>query len=275
MKRVIAFIDPLLVIGVLASVILALVLVLIGVDKVDSLLIGLVSTVITLLIDLMARQRDSEQRLSQAIKLGNQLVGDEETLSILSHLTTNYLSVKKGWFDHFRQRADDELNECKNTIQAMANGYLVVEPTGKYVFGKKGVEMATRTVKAVSYEPLELWRTVHWQKSIEVNAKAIERGVTVTRVFVQDQEKLSEYKDVLNAHIEAGANVFVVSPKELDSGVLESYFIVDDKILAEFYFTLDGQLKEERISINPIEVDKAKSEFNYILRNASKYKDGS
>ncbi len=190
--------------------------------------------------------------------------------AIINQIADDYLSLKRNNFELFEQRANDALQECKDTVHKLVNGHMKADPAGKFSIGRRGIQMASSSVKAVSCEPLELWRSPHWKTGLKANADAIKRGVKITRIFIQDQEALSVYKDVLQDHYKAGAEVLIVSPDKLEEGLIESYFIVDNRILAEFYFT-KGKLVEEMISINSFEVKEANDKFGKILRNAEKY----
>jgi uncharacterized membrane protein len=57
------FLDPIVVIGTIVSIALAVILVLIGQDEVLSLLVGLVIACMTLLIDIIARLKGSEEKI--------------------------------------------------------------------------------------------------------------------------------------------------------------------------------------------------------------------
>jgi hypothetical protein len=57
------FLDPIVVIGTIVSIALAVILVLIGQDEVISLLVGLVIACMTLLIDIIARLKGSEEKI--------------------------------------------------------------------------------------------------------------------------------------------------------------------------------------------------------------------
>ena len=65
------FLDPILVIGTAVSIGVSVILVLLGQDQISSLLIGLVATAITLLIDIIARLDQAEENLAKYPDLEN------------------------------------------------------------------------------------------------------------------------------------------------------------------------------------------------------------
>lgn len=248
-NRLIKSLDPILTVGVVVSITLAILLVLIGQDKVISLLIGLSITIISLLIDIIARLKHSEVQILQATELGNLLARDETIHHILWQIAHSYYTLQQSDFDLFVEKSKDILYECKDTLKGMESGYLIVEPGGKYSYGRRGVRRAKHTIKAVAYEDIESWRTTHLRDVLKVNKEAIEAGITIERIFILNKQSLEEAQDVLQAHHAAGVKVYLAFPEDLPSTqLLESYQVIDDEILVIFYYTRDGkQFREEKV----------------------------
>ena len=272
-RKSILQLDPFLTTGIVVSISLALLLVLLGQDEVNSLIAGLLTTIITILIDLIARLKETERKVLEATKLGDVLSENKELHSTLNQIATNYSAVQNKNFDLFIQKSQDALLECKETLLGLDNGYLTVSPGGKYTYGRKGVASAKKIIKAVAYEDIESWRTEHLKNVVVVSAEAIKRGIEIQRVFIVSNGNFEKSKDVFQSHKDAGVNVFIVSPDDLPSThLLESYLIVDDQVLVNFYYTRDGkQFTGERISSEPVEVDAAVSKFDVILRRAKPF----
>ena len=262
-----------LAIGIVISISLAVILVLMGQDEVQSLIAGLLTTVITLSVDVIARLRESERRILEATTFGELIQMNQELHSTLHQITRSYQITQKSGFDLFIERSKDTILDCKDVLGALERGYTMVEAGGKYSYGRRGVRRAQTQVKAVAYEDIGSWRTVHLQDVLKVNAEAIQRGVQIQRLFILNNEGLSEAEDVLKAHKDSGVEVFTVSPDDLPATqLLESYQIVDDEILVIFYYTRDGKsFREEKVSIEPVEVDRAVSRFESTLRRATPY----
>lgn len=183
------------------------------------------------------------------------------------------MAVKNQNFPLFIQRSQDILGECQDVLSGLERGYMVIEPGGKYAYGTKGVALAEKNVTAVAYEDIESWRTVHLQSALKANAEAIKRGVEIQRVFILNKESFDKAHDVLQAHKDAGVKVYVVPPDDLPTPqLLENYLIIDGKVLVVFYYTREGRrLREEKISVEPVEVDTAVSRFSAIMRRAKVY----
>jgi hypothetical protein len=198
---------------------------------------------------------------------------DEEFRVNIEVIRRGYLSAQASGFDPFIEKSKDALLEYKHLLDGMGQGYMLTEVGGKYSYGRRGAMAAKKTVKAIEYENIDAWRTEHLKDVIRANSAVIQRGVQIQRVFILQKESITSAKDVLDSHKKAGAQVFIVSPEELpNTQLLESYLIVDESVLVVFYFTRDGKhFREERISINQIEVNRAVSGFNSIFRRATVY----
>lgn len=263
--------DPILVIGTLVSIALTVFLLLAGVETIDGLLIALVSTVITLLVDVLARLGDIEERILRAIALERLLASDEELAIVIRQLVEDYLTAKEWPFELFSRKAHHDLLKCADCLHSLAHGRTTVKPASSFAMGRRAAEMAENSLKAVSAEPLELWRTKNWQRGLRANADAVARGVQVIRVFVQDEETLSQFSDVLHDHLQADVEVFVVSPDELAANLVEGFLVVDDWLSVVFHMSSDGRLTAETVAIDPVGVEEAIDRFTVILRNARRY----
>ena len=273
MRDKINSLDPILAIGIVVSISLAVILVLIGQDEVQSLLVGLIATVITLSVDIIAQLRETERKVLKGTALGELIQSNQELHSTLHQIAHSYQVAQRSSFDLFIERSKDAILDCKEILGALERGYTMIEAGGKYSYGRRGVRNAQKQVRAVAYEDVGSWRTVHLEDVLKVNAEAIQRGVQIQRIFILKKEAISEAEDVLKAHKDAGVQVFTVSPNDLPATqLLESYQIVDDGILVIFYYTRDGiSFREEKISIDPVEVDRAISRFESIFRRATPY----
>lgn len=265
--------DPFLVIGLSISIALAIVLVLMGQDEVQSLLVGLVATAITLSVDVIARLKETEERILKGTALGVVLLEDPGLHDALHQIARSYRSAQQTGFDLFLERNQGALLDCKDILGALERGYMMADVAGRYSYGQRGTSSAQRVVKAVSYGDIELWRTAHLQGVLRMNAEATKRGVDIVRVFILEDESIDQCADVLAEHHGAGVRVYTVSPASLPTvHLLESYMIVDDKVLVTFYFTRDGKsFREERVSIDPVDVGRAVGRFESIYRRAIPY----
>ena len=268
LNKILRSLDPILAIGVVLSIALAVILVLTGQDQATSLLIGLVVTAITILIDVLARLKESEQRIVEAVELGEALSSDPRLFGVIRQIAKDYYTVKQLAFGHFSLRANDALLECREVIHGLGEGRMTVNTRSKYTYGVTGISAATRGIKAVAYADIAWWKSNPAEAYILSNIEAVKRGVDIVRVWIYDKDVLARYKDVIERQKQAGIHTYVATPDQLPRDFLEDYMVVDERVLVRLELTLDGQSKAELISVNPIEIDKALSNFDGLLRYA-------
>ena len=197
---------------------------------------------------------------------------DRELPVTIEQISQGYSIAQASGFDPYMQRSRDALMEYKSLLDDIGRGYMMTEVGGKYAYGRKGTTAARETVKAVEYGSINAWRTEHLKDVIRVNSEAVKRGVQIHRVFILKRESTTGAKDVLDEHKNAGVQVFTVAPEDLPrKQLLESYLVVDDTVLVVFYFTVDGEFREEKIVTNQFEVDRYINNYDSIFRRATMY----
>lgn len=266
MMSKIRFIDPIIVIGIVISIALAVILVLIGQDQATSLLIGLVVTIITLLVDIIARLRESEARIIQISEFGNSLASDSWLFDILRQIVNDYRVVKTRNYDTYIRRMSAALVECRDVVHSLSEGYLITDVLGQFSLGRRGINNAEKEIIAVQYANPSFWRTLFGEKYLESNEEAIKRGVKIVRIWIQSKEILTEYRDIINAQESKGIQVFIAETHIVPHALLEDFAVMDSQLYIRLELTLDGHSKHERISIDPIEIERAKNNFDVLLR---------
>src|SRR5687767_13654167 len=101
------FLDGILVVGILSSVGLSVLLVLLGLDEGQGLIIGLIGTVLSLIIDLFARLREAETHILGSLTLSRELTNDKWLARIVGQISTDYQRVTISSEERFAQRARD------------------------------------------------------------------------------------------------------------------------------------------------------------------------
>jgi len=262
----IRFIDPIIVIGVVISIALAIILVLTGQDQATSLLIGLAVTIITLLIDIIARLGESEARIIKISEFGNSLASDSWLFDILRQIVTDYRVVKTRNYDTYIRRMGAALVECRDVVHSLSEGYLITDTMSEFSLGRRGINNAEKEIKAVQYANPSFWRTLFGEKYLESNEEAVKRGVKIVRIWIQSKEMLSEYRDILIAQESKGIQVLIAETPIIPSALLEDSAVIDGQLYIKLELTLDGHARHERISIDPLEIERANNNFDVLLR---------
>jgi len=266
-------VSVLLVVGVAFSVIVSAALVLTGTDTPSSILIGLATIIITLLLDMMTRSAKMENRLIDASRLNSDMVKDDHLFGALTAIASDYESVI-GKVEHeiFRDRAQAALSECQDALHNLVEGRMSVPPLSEYSFGVKEIFQMRSEILATSYVDAEsFWLSVAGDKYFGVNVQLALRGVSIKRVFIGDREMLEHLEGLIRRHKEAGMQVLVALTSELQIQLREDYMIGDQRILVQLDLTREGIARSERITIDPQEVRKAINNFDRLVQNSHEF----
>jgi len=262
--------DTLQLIGLFLGVLLSVVLIFVTDNPIGSAILGLGVAILFQLYDMQRRQSASEEKILQATALSRKLYQDDWLYKHIQQIVDNYLLVKDGWFDLFKNRANDAVIECRNTLTSMAEGYMLAESRGRFAFGAEGFTRAEKIVKAVTAGEVGYWKSTYGEKYFQVNVAAMKHGVRIIRVFIQPQKILDEIVDILKNQRDAGVEVYTALPEELPRELNEDYLIMDDRVCVRMELAGDRHAREERISIDEVEVERMVKRFDMLLRHARK-----
>lgn len=267
-------IDTFQIVGFVASVAISIGLLFAKQDTISSVTLGLVLATLTQLFDLQIRQSNSEEKLLQATTLNQAVYQDQWLLKHLRQIVDSYLIVKAKDFDLFKNRAEHSIVECRNTMYGMAEGHLTVEPRSAFSFGEVMMDNVKNSYKHVAASPdIAYWRKTYAQKGTIAKISAIERGVKVTRIFVQKLETLKEIVDVLKMQSSNGIQVYVAFQDELPKNLCYDYVIADDSAAAQMVTSANGEYRQQAITIDPIEVENLVKSFELTLHHSRKLEE--
>jgi hypothetical protein len=260
-------------IGVFFSIILSVVLILFGIDRSSSIIIGLCVTIVTLLLDIMARLAKAERRLIKVGQLNYDLTRNADLLARVSAMVDDYLKVaEQGSSSLFSARARYVLTECADGLHNLVEGYMILRPLDEFSFGLKGIPEVRRSIQATSYVDAEsFWRSVAGEKYYQANVDLLARDVKITRVFIGDRDTLNRSRSFIARQKDAGIAVLLALVEEIPRELCEDYLIADEVIVTQLQLTREGVARTEKISIDPQEVRQSMNNFNRLVGGAHSY----
>ena len=153
----------------------------------------------------------------------------------------------------------------------MVEGHMGAEPQSPFSFGTHAFKIAERSIKhAAAIPDISYWKGVYAAKALQSNANVIKRGIAFTRVFIHSPETLREIVGILEKQRDIGIDVYIAFPDDVPKDLREDYMIVDDRAAARLEVAVDGKLKVQRISIDPVEVEQMSKKFDVLLFHARK-----
>lgn len=258
-KSIIRWLDPILLIGLFISIAISVGMILTGKDTFESFSVGILSTIITLLLDIAARIQKVQDSVLEAAEL-SRILSNEPIGKALREIANNYAAIRKVGFNHYHTIADRAIDDCRTRLRDLASGSVLVTAKSVQEYAIIGIEQAQREIKAIHLDSMEFWNSVLGKKLFDLNRAAIKRNVQITRIFLLATDEVNEHIETLKAHEKVGIQVFVVDPEHLS----REFTIFDNRILMEVEGEEEGY-RRERITIDPAEVTRKSEEFQHLI----------
>jgi hypothetical protein len=266
-------IDTFQIVGFAVSTGVAMALVVVQVDPMESMIIGLMLAILTQLFDMQLRHSSSEERILEASALSQSLYRDPSLLSKVREMVEDYYAIRDGWFDLFKLRAEDALSECHSILRSIAAGTMVPPAGGQFSLSSTRFQYAQTSAKQVidfagikdAVEGVRDWYT-------QLVEEASARGVVMTTVIILSRDELKEAL----AQVQRGgqtpvpADTYFAVSDELPADLDENYMIVDDRVVGFLERRADGTFGKETVSTVPVEVERMVKRFDRVLRYAKR-----
>jgi hypothetical protein len=262
--------DSFQIVGFTVSTGVAIFLVVVRIDPMQSTLVGLILAIFVQLFDLQLRSAKMEERLLQANELSQALYRDPPFLGKVHQMVNDYYEINAGWFELYKARAEHAVSECHRALHSMANGTMEPPEGSQFALSVNALSLATKSIKQVTDfnaikdapEGVRTWYSRSW-------SEAADRGVKMSMILVlsrQDMDRL--FAEAGTVRMPLGT--YVALSEELPPDLDENYLIVDDCVVSHSERRADATVGERTISIVPIEVERMVKRFDQTLRYARK-----
>ncbi len=259
------WLDPILIIGLLLSITIGVAMVLTGNDTIHGLTIGLLSTLTTLGVDLIARLHRSEQSFIEATGL-MQMLSDQSLGESLKEIANNYKVIKRYDYDVFSKVADANIEECRIKITELASGSLRLVGNSVQEFGSIEFERAKKHIKVIHRDGMEYWNSDFGKRYFKRNLEALKRGVKIIRIFAITEEQARKYIDILKEQEAAGIDIKIMDPQFVNLAD-QDFLLFDDSILMLYETDAIHQYKIENVILYPQRVKRAVAEFDNLVNH--------
>ncbi|GAA4725358.1 hypothetical protein APR04_001178 [Promicromonospora umidemergens] len=248
MQRVRRYLDPVLVAGVLFSVVVSVVLDVSGLATgAEPLIVGLVGTAITLVLEsivLAERRFRWRERFARAPELESRM---EQVADWLIEVSERYPGSQ------VEAEAQRRVDRLLQDVEELASGRMRF-PGSDY----RLIVRATREAKSTMWAITNLRTHTGEQAFVgpkywEENRRAVQRGVRVARVFAYD-EMTDQTRDLVAQHEQAGIQVHTVRNDRVPSEASMSLVVWDDAVGWEAQLNADGEVVENRFTVRPDDV---------------------
>jgi hypothetical protein len=256
MQRVRRYLDPVLVAGVLFSVVVSVVLDVSGLATgAEPLIVGLVGTAITLILESMVlaeRRFRWRERFARAPELESRI---EQVTDRLIEVSEHYPGSQVE--TEARRRVDRLLQD----VEELASGRMRF-PGTDYRLMVQATQEARSTMRAITNLRTHTGEQAHvGPRYWEENRRAVQRGVRVERVFAYD-EMTDPGRELVMQHEQAGILVHTVRHDQVPPEASMSLVVWDDAVGWEAQLNADGEVVENRFTVRPDDVRRLISLFH-------------
>ena len=265
-KGIEKWLDPILLVGLFASILISVGMVIFGNDPINSFIVGLLSTIITLLIDLIARMGRTEGNLIETLKFAHNLMSTPIRYD-LEALARDYKEIERYDFDLYRKIASDSISQCKRRFQEIASGAVVIPDNSVYFYNIEGIKQARETIKVTHLSSPNYWLSDAGKRFLEASRDAFKRRVTTVMVFAASDDQSENSRAVLDLLRKSRVKVSTAKPKRID----QEFMIIDDKILLRYEYDKNENTWKTWIILDADEVRKAVNSFGRYLDIAEPY----
>jgi hypothetical protein len=265
-KGIVKWIDPILLVGLFISILISIGMVLVGNDTINSFIVGLLSTIITLLVDLITRLNRAEQNVIETQKFAQILMSGPISQD-MQMLARDYEIIEGYDFELYRRIAIDSISQCKQRFREIAAGAVVIPDMSVYHYNVEGIQQAQRSIKVTHISSLNYWISDAGQKFLEAGRAVLKRGIETTIVFAISDEQVQESRNILDMINKSKIRVFTTKPKRID----QEFMLIDDKVLLQYEYDKNEDIWKTRIILDSDEVDRAVVSWHHILDFAKPY----
>lgn len=259
------------IVGTIIAIAIAVIFWLVTKDSVSALLIGLVSVIISLLIEVLYELNENHDDVIRKLELEEALVDNKQLRGELIAITTRCVEVvKKIRSDSlFMEWFWNVINEFKARLGDLARGDMIFSANSVINVNIQILRQTKSSIKAVSYvDTVEYWNSLAGQRFLQENIRAMtDRKVKITRIFILERQSMPETAPIMAAQSQAGINVLVLFRDEVPvskSSLFEDYLISDDRILHKVNF-VRGSFSEILVSIDSNFVARLLTNFDALL----------
>jgi hypothetical protein len=243
--------DGFQLLGWLVSAVIGLGFGLYKADPIGGTILGLTLAIGVQLLDAQRRQSESEDRIVRAIGVSPTLCRDDEMLDALKRIIDDCISIKALEFDFFARQARIVLDECRASLDPIADGYLKAPLNSQSSYSRHIFTEAKRgdCIKATATGDIGWLSTPGSDTYVQLNVDAAARGVRITRTFMFRKAEMYQIKELLRKELVAKIQLFWVDPSSLDASLRKDFLIMIDRLAIEVQFGPDGHGREEMIYV--------------------------
>lgn len=234
----------------------------------EAIIVGLLSIIVTLLIELIRGTVESREQVLKILALTQQVSDDDFLRSRIVSVVESFSIISSGKYQTlFLEEGKRSLTGCSDSLKNLADGTFLIDEERRMRILVDLLERARpgETILATSYVNLgDWWERELGQRYLQANYKAVKRGVEIKRVFIVRQDEEEDVYKFIDEQRSNSINVRVVKESSVKSHLKENFFLVENSILSYSEYSRDGQLVRGYISQDPRKHSEYREKFELL-----------
>lgn len=254
--------------GVLATVVLTVLAAVLTTTAASlSILIALLGLTLTLVLDLISRVERRQEMTSRALRVADAIEQIPETREDLEHALLLAGQIEQRGGARFREALKRVTGGFRDDLEGLSKGNLRVQ-TGSGALLSEETDQARERIRATSVVSVDeaWWGSDAAKAYAKTNEAALERGVSITRIFICDGEKSERLTKLMGEQRDLGTEVYGISQAEVPEELQINVVIFDKKAVYEITETKDPKSPLRMLRTQPNDVQAAIDKFESLLQ---------
>lgn len=231
------------------------------------LLVGLLGTAISLLIEVIFR-------MEREAKLRSQLEGVPWLRASVADIAGSLVTIScNARLLPFMEYAQNEVRDCAHAIAGMASGQMRAL-VGDDVLVRQ-TDAAQRVIRACGVQTMDVprWLSDLGVKYWEANERALARNVRIERVFLYESWT-AELEQIVAKQAVAGVHVWVALSARTDPLLRVDMAVWDDAFTYHFELNSEGEPIQNIYSVNEVDIGRRLHQMELLKSVAKPYVAG-
>jgi hypothetical protein len=177
-----------------------------------------------------------------------------------------------------REIALNELTKRDSIFDHIAQGRIYLDSIGSMmqVYYELLRDTDVKKLRATSMVSMNMvWESERGRKTLHDNLKAVERGVSIERIFIFPDEATrddTEARVHLKKQVDGGISVRTVLARNIETANRRDFGITDSGVLLEYSIGPDGDIVKCMISANEQDIERYNQIYEQIKSESSELK---
>ena len=272
-KKIMLHINAKIAIGILSSFILSGLMYFIGKDTIDSLMIGMLGTIFTILYSIKEDINNSSTLILASIQTSKDINSSPLLKKLITTSVNDHNEINKFKNEILSTESIDALRIYSTTLSDLAKKKINAKTEDKRVQIMMSLIKETKKyIHTVSYA--NLWKEELGRKLFKENEILIKRGVKIKRIFVLNNIDNITF-DIIKNHLSIGVDCYTIPEGSLPNDIKIHQTIYDDFAVTFPQYNKAGYNSGGVISFDEKDISQAKDAWDRLKLFATKINDQS